>query len=153
MDIFEWTEEIPVTANNLNEMQNTLGGNFGLKGKLLWKNISPTSSFPSQNITLSSSDYDVLEIYYNQGTSNTKCWCVKVIKGYGTDLTLLINFNAGVSSQSIDGRARGISYVNDTTYAISDCLERSGSGTTAPGVNNGGLIPLYIIGYKTGLIN
>ena len=28
MDIFEWTEEIPVTANNLNEMQNILNDNI-----------------------------------------------------------------------------------------------------------------------------
>lgn len=28
MDIFEWTENTPVTANNLNEMQNTVNGNI-----------------------------------------------------------------------------------------------------------------------------
>lgn len=28
MNIFEWTENTPVTANNLNEMENTLNGNI-----------------------------------------------------------------------------------------------------------------------------
>lgn len=28
MDIFEWDENTPVTANNLNEMENTLNGNI-----------------------------------------------------------------------------------------------------------------------------
>ena len=28
MEIFEWTEETPVTANNLNEMQNIINGNI-----------------------------------------------------------------------------------------------------------------------------
>lgn len=45
MDIFEWTEETPVTANNLNEMQNKLNDNatnyadenFSKIGKVLWE--------------------------------------------------------------------------------------------------------------------
>lgn len=54
MDIFEWSENIPVTANNLNEMQNIINNNISEKASEItdWKLLGKTSgtatiNFPS----------------------------------------------------------------------------------------------------------
>ena len=64
MDIFEWNENIPVTANNLNEMQNIINDNItdSITPTVLWQNPNPLTTFDPQNITLSSGDYNYLEI-------------------------------------------------------------------------------------------
>ena len=60
MDIFEWEEDIPVTANNLNEMQNILNNNIIEKtnemGKLLWEGTFSSGSLQVTGI----SDYIVV---------------------------------------------------------------------------------------------
>ena len=63
MDIFEWTEETPVTANNLNEMQNTINDNITAErnkmGKTLWE-----GSFTSGTISVPDiSKYKLIAIY------------------------------------------------------------------------------------------
>ena len=73
MNIFEWDESIPVTANNMNEMQNILGSNFQLKGTILWENLDTASSFSAQTVTLSESlsNYDRYEIIFKQGSGSS----------------------------------------------------------------------------------
>ena len=57
MNIFEWNEQIPVTANNLNEMQNIINGNIGdyystsemivgkwIDGKPIYRKVITTNS-------------------------------------------------------------------------------------------------------------
>ena len=138
MDTFEWTEETPVTANNLNEMQNILGRNFQLKGKLLWTNPNPIATFPQQDITLSSSDYDMLEIFYKSSGRNSYCFSQKTLKGLSTVIT-------NVSpTQSPYVQRRYVDYINDTKYNV-----KSVEG--AYGGDNINLVPIYVVGYKTGL--
>lgn len=132
---------------------NDVNSNMPDGGKILWANPNPTYSFASQTITLNSDDYDLLEIYYNQGTNNTKCYSVKVLKGYGFDMLVMTNFNEGVS-QTAGARLRIATYVSDTSYSIGSGMERNNLGqSVAPTINNNGAIPLYIIGYKTELFN
>lgn len=157
MNIFEWEEDIPVTANNLNEMQNILNNNvtngFQKNGTILWTNSSPSSSFSSQNITLSSSDYDILEFVFRYSASNdTKMFFLKTINGHGTEVSCIINYNVGVN-QATSIPWRQATYIDDTHYNISDCYERNTNETTTPSISNNRLIPIYVIGYKTGLFS
>ncbi len=63
MDIFEWEETIPVTANNLNEMQNIINNNITSKraeiGKTLWEGSFTTGTLQIPNL----SDYSIIVIY------------------------------------------------------------------------------------------
>lgn len=58
MDIFEWDEETPVTANNLNEMQNIINGNINRIGKLLWEGTFSSGSLQVSGI----SDYTMIAV-------------------------------------------------------------------------------------------
>ena len=147
MDTFEWTEETPVTANNLNEMQTILGRNFQLKGKLLWTNPSPLSSFEPDSITLSSDDYDVLEIYYYDWTTSKRMKSVKALKG--ENILIDTSFYSGTDYYVA---SREMTYNSNTSYSVGNCVSLYGTTKTAI-VNpiNFVCVPVKILGYKTGL--
>ena len=102
----------------------------GIKGKVLWTNQNPSSTFTSQTITLNSDDYDLFEIIYSYNTSNLYTSSVRGIKGKGVLLTT-ITTNGAIR--------RIISYISDTSLSVESIAD------------NDSLIPLYVIGYKTGI--
>ena len=102
----------------------------GIKGKVLWTNQNPSSTFTSQTITLNSDDYDLFEIIYSYNTSNLYTSSVRGIKGKGVLLTT-ITANGAIR--------RIISYISDTSLSVESITD------------NDSLIPLYVIGYKTGI--
>lgn len=104
--------------------------------KILWTNPSPTNDFATQTITLNSSDYDLLMWIFKTGTSVVM---VYNIKGYGAK-TIDITGNTNT-------RRRQIDYVSDISYTIGNAYGEDGN------IRNGALIPLYVIGYKTGLFS
>lgn len=112
--------------------------------KLLWVNSDPTSSFAAQTITLGTSmeDFDMYEIFYTCGTSS-RIASVKGIKGYGTELT--------TSDNSCVLYNREVNYTSDTQFAFTTAKLLLASGSSAS-QDNSRLIPVYVIGYKTGLI-
>lgn len=105
--------------------------------QILWTNQSPTSNFATQTITLSSNDYDILEIYYSMASNNTYVGSQKFIKGSNTRIMY--------NTSALNIRFRNIIYLSDKSYSIS-----SGTGD---GGSDADLIPLYIVGYKTGLFS
>lgn len=114
-----------------------------ITGKILWTNPNPMSEFASQTITLNSNDYDYLEfIFKSDYDDSTKAIISgRTIKGYGvrTSYTSITSFKFW---------SRQINYNSETNYDIGDCIViTSNSGS----VSNTNLIPLYVIGYKTGL--
>lgn len=120
----------------------------GLNGKILWTNPNPTSAFASQTVTLSSDDYDIYEIVYvseTTGTLNRLLKTVKSLKGYDTILEIT---NPLGSTSPI--RARNVTYVTDTSLTFSDGYAKN---TYPLLTDNNKCIPLYIIGYKTGLFS
>lgn len=131
-----------VTDDDMNEIKNVVNSNDTsldkVKGTILWTNSSPSSNFASQTITLSSDDYDML------------MFVIKRQNNYDTLVPPLIlpkGFEGVGLSQSLSGenRRRNFTYIDDTHYSI-------GNGTTPSGnTDNGAVIPLYVIGYKTGL--
>ena len=125
-------QEIKQIEINKNNIAN-------LKGKILWKNQNPASSITTQTLTLNSADYDVLEIFYyiNGQAPSLEIISTKFIKGSGTRIT------TPTSSGGVIFRT--ITYNSNTSYNLSE--------TQGQSVNNSLCIPLYVIGYNTGLFN
>ena len=106
-----------------------------VKGKILWTNPNSTTAISSStNITLSNDDYDELEIFYRLTTSKNIILSTKVIKGWDSRLIAI--------KQEGTGLYRELIYNNDTSYTLN-----IGSADSVQ------CIPLYIVGYKTGLFS
>ena len=98
-------------------------------------------------MNLSSSDYDCYEIIYKLDKSSSQTFSTgKTIKGSGTYLQVA----TGASSGAIT-RFRNITYSSNTKLVAGN--GRQAIGTSAVADNNEMCIPIYIIGYKTGLFN
>lgn len=124
-----------------------------ITGSILWTNPTPNADFAQQQITLSSDDYDELEFYFNISKTGNKIYTCKTLKGYGGDVNTITELNENVS-QYTGFRQRHINYVDNTHYQITNCLTRKNtSGQTTPDVENNDFIPLYVIGYKTGIFS
>lgn len=108
-------------------------------GFILWENPNPTSDFSTQNITLSSSDYDVLELFYRSDSTGGTSFSTKCLKGYGFQC----EFN---STSSTNRWVRRIDRDSDTSYNVRNCIKVN-DNTTA----NAQCVPLYVVGYKTGI--
>ncbi len=120
--------------------------NANITGTILWTNPSPSGAFASQDITLSSSDYDFLEVIFNnQGYQKS----VKVPKGS----SILLDGDYYVNTSEIYYTFRRMYYTNDTKYGTSDGFLTRIQGTNNTFSNNAHCVPLYIIGYKTGLFS
>lgn len=127
-----------VNATDMNEIKSAVNDNntkiTGLIGTVLWSNPNPTSDFSAQNITLSSSDYDVLEIFYRGFNNSTWENSVRLTKGGNARLLYI----AGTTTFY-----RNCQYTDDTIYSVAN-----ESANT-----NSRCIPLYIVGYKTNLFS
>lgn len=137
-----------VTADNMNEIKNVINNAINeinksisnLSGKILWTNSNPDIAInENTDITLSSSDYDMLEIYYKLAIDNNKVQSFKIPKGY--DFTL-----DSIGYQGLALR-RFVNRNSDTSYTIA-----SYSGENVANSGNY-IIPIYIVGYKTNLFN
>jgi hypothetical protein len=139
--------ETPINADNLNHIETGIKGNETLinniTGSILWTNQNPTADFSGQTITLSSSDYDVLEFIWRTDSVGNLSFSEKVMKGKGTQFDFF--------STAIVGRrwSRRILYVSDTSYSFNDCYKLDSSAT----MENDNCVPLYVVGYKTNLFN
>lgn len=125
-------------VNTYSESQTSAYSCNYVNPKLLWANPNPTSSFSNQNITLSSSDYDMLLVIYEQSTNNRRLMSQIVPKG---ETIRLFGVGYGTEPQAI---FRNIDYTDSTTLAVGSCLNNNSTDNSAN-------IPLYVIGYKTGL--
>ena len=140
--------EVPETATVQNVSSNSQTDTYSCdyvnnhtpNAQILWTNPNPTSAFSAQIITLSSSDYDVYECIYAIDKDITdRLLSCKSIKGKG----FILSFYDGYEKK---GAIRSITYTNDTKLtAQQSYYEANGSSNYC--------IPLYIIGYKTGLFN
>ena len=113
----------------------------------LWVNSNPNTALASTNITLPTDDYDYLEIYYYDWSSDTGSYkdlmCQKVIKGYGTKLTMQLKYNGYTYAGN-----RRISHIDDTTLAIADCYATIEDNVFTNNVRNHWCIPVKIVGIK-----
>jgi hypothetical protein len=114
-----------------------------INGKILWTNSSPNSVFAPQNITLNSSDYNYLEIYFKSFTDQNNIKSIKVEKGQNALLDCSFFFN-----NSIYIGTRVIEYTNDTTLYANAGRKIIQNAQIVNGEDNGWVIPTKIIGYK-----
>ena len=118
-----------------------------LKPVTLWTNPNPNSSFGEQSITLSSDDYNYLEIYYYDWTADVHAWkdlmCQKVIKGYSTKLIMILSYN----SKSYIGNRR-IRYINSTTLQADSCYCNVDVSAFNDRSETTWCVPVKILGYK-----
>lgn len=136
------TTEKSSIVGAVNEIKNEI-----VKKTLLWTNPNPNNTFAASLVTLSSSDYDILEIYYYDWGYDSQSWkdvkCIRTLKGYNTVLEAII------SSQ---GKAyigtRRVVYNNDTQLNISACYALVNENTFSSIISNAWCIPLEIYGYK-----
>ena len=116
--------------------------------KLLWTNPNPTSAFSSQDVTLSSSDYDVLEIFYFDFTDTLNVYSAKTIKGRPCNLMALFQYqNHGYAG------SRLVTYVSDTSYHFHTPMTIIESDAFGRHEATQWCVPLYIVGHKTGLFS
>lgn len=103
----------------------------------LWENSSPTSAFTAQTITLSSSDYDYIMLYYARTpASRNEAFCIVLEKNKDTELLYSDFFNSEVRAWSRSAIIR-----NGTSVTFGECLINGSA-------NNSGLVPQKIIGCK-----
>lgn len=112
----------------------------GLRGFVLWENPNPTSSFSSQTLTLSSADYDYLELYYRFDTTHNIVSTMKTVKGYECRMFMM----AGTSS-GVEVYYRDLIRYTDTSFRISTCFK---AVATTESESNANIIPIKIVGYK-----
>lgn len=124
-----------------------------LRGTILWENSNKSSSFATQTITLSSSDYDLYEIIFrissNSSAGDDYSRCVSsglLLKGYGTRASVTY---AGSHGVNVDSRV--VTASTNTTLEFASGY--SATGTTAWVQNDYLMTPLYVIGYKTNLFS
>lgn len=118
-----------------------------LKPTVLWTNPNPNSKFSASQITLSSGDYDFLEIYYYDWGFDSIAWkdvkCVKTLKGYNTVLETLISYNSNAYAAT-----RRMGYVNNTSLQVDNCYSLIQENTFSTIISNAWCIPIKIYGYK-----
>lgn len=139
-----------IKAADVNEIKTVVNAAVtqvnNMTGSILWTNSSPTASFASQSITLSSSNYDILEIFYYDYTTNQRLMSQRVVKGKGTNLVALFDYN----SKMYMGE-RKITYTNATQLSVGSCTSIIDNNAIAVATANQWCVPVYVVGYKTGL--
>lgn len=134
-----YLNEIKTVVNDAIDQVDTNTTKIGhISPVLLWTNPSPSSSFTGQ-INVDFSNVDAYQIIWATSTSGVVKDCTGIIPvGSRTELYTTYYDNA------IKLRYRQVTAITSSTITFGDASE---NGNT----NNGACIPLYIIGYKTGL--
>lgn len=119
---------------------------IGLQGKIIWTNQYPTNSFSNQNITLSEAlnNFDSYEILFAQAklnadptnSGNRLMSTGKIPIGYGTVLNYAVN-----------NRYRLIDRPSGNTQMLIQDAYNGGQ------VDNEKCVPIFVIGYNTGLFS
>ena len=122
------------------------GGASSSKYTLLWENSVPTNLFVEQTVTLSSDDYDYLEIYYTilrPGTSGSSGGNMmkseKMLKGFDTVLMHVTG-----SDHAVYNLARVVTIISDTEIEFGSTT----SSNTAIQTLDAYIIPRKIYGGK-----
>lgn len=118
------------------------------KEKILWTNSNPSNSFSSQTIALSSDDYDEIGIYYYDYRVSKGMQYIRAKKGESIRLITTFWYDSKIYIAN-----RKIDFTTSTSVAIDNATGIETGAITTPVVANAQCIPIYFVGYKTGLFN
>ncbi len=122
-----------------------------LGGTLLWINPDPLAAFPSQQISLSNSNYDMFETIYmltTYGGYRYRKSTGKLPFEQGEKINLeSVNYDG---NRGVVAYGRVFTETDKTSLSFTNCERYYDIGAQ---VDNTYLIPLYIIGYNTGLFD
>ena len=110
-------------------------------GKVLWTNTNPVA-FDTKTITLSSSDYDVLDIYWLWNTTSNNMYVTSCLKGYCTTIKGYSIVVSGTGDSVASVLLREITKNSNTSLTINPIA------VTNSVYNSNYLIPIKIIGRK-----
>ena len=141
--------ETPINADNLNNIEGGIKDNetliSNITGTILWKNPHPTDNFQAQTVELNSDDYDTIEITFlsfrNRGTYFTRKYYYS--NGNG-ELDAVFNYNGKVFVGT-----RLFLFISKTKITFEVSYGTSLAENNSP--HEDWIIPLQIVGYKTGL--
>ena len=113
-------------------------------GKVLWTNTNPVA-FETMTITLSSSDYDVLDIYYLWNTTSKALLKASTLKGYNAILRQsgFVVESDNITIKELSVFTRDVVRNSDTSFSVNSFVSTSPNNYT-----NKFLIPIKIIGRK-----
>ena len=119
-----------------------------LRWKKIWVNPNPNSAFESQNITLINSNYDELMFVFDAYANYNQLLTVTIFKGSGMACFGLLQDG----TNALRKMQRLATRTNDTTYNIGTSIYNYGSSATVT-TDNSQLIPLYVLGRKSGIFS
>ena len=148
-----------VTDNDMNEIKNVVNNNddemitintkvTNITGQILWTNSNPSDPFSNQTITLSSGDYDEIGIYYYDYRVSKGMQYIRAKKGESIRLITTFWYDSKIYIAN-----RKIDFTTSTSVAIDNATGIETGAITTPVVANAQCIPIYFVGYKTGLFN
>ena len=111
----------------------------GPAGTVLWENTDPTAEIETMDITLSSEDYDVLDVYWRSSNTSTTTKLDGFVKG---DNGLLSEVSYDTESSTLVSYWRNVTHNSDTSLTI----DEASSSQQASCVHK--LIPIKIVGRK-----
>lgn len=148
-----------ITDDNINDLKagintnetnlNTLNTKVtNITGQILWTNSNPSNSFSNQTITLSSGDYDEIGIYYYDYRVSKGMQYIRAKKGESIRLITTFWYDSKIYIAN-----RKIDFTTSTSVAVDNATGIETGAITSPVVTNAQCIPVYFVGYKTGLFN
>ena len=118
---------------------------------LLWTNPTPLKNFTAQDISLSSSDWDILEIFWIDWVNNNHMDSTRIIKGRNGRILNVFRANANKTYAC----ERIITYKNSQLINIANgiiMIDGNNFQTAGNAYGDWG-VPQYIVGWKTGLFS
>ena len=111
----------------------------GTAGTILWENPDPTAEIETTDITLSSEDYDVLDVYWRSSNTSTTTKLDGFVKG---DNGLLSEVSYDTESSTLVSYWRAVTYNSDTSLTLDEAGNSRQESCTHK------LIPIKIVGRK-----
>lgn len=128
----------------------TIGGQpisaGGIEKTLLWQNPNPSETFTAQNVYLSSSDYDELEIWFLEAKNGNVYYTQKIRKG---SHTRLMDYFLPTDARFVCD-SRYMQYISDTQYYFETARRFTINNSGGQSAVNENLVahPMYIYGIK-----
>lgn len=144
----EVTNSMEGTESNKAPSVQAVKNYINSRMQILWTNPNPSNSFSSQTIVLSSDDYDEIGIYYYDYRLSKGMQYIRAKKGESIRLITTFWYDSKIYIAN-----RKIDFTTSTSVAIDNATGIETGAITIPVVANDQCIPIYFVGYKTGILN